>query len=108
MFGRGVVLGLTTASVLALAFIVYQSRYMEAMYRDFGNAPLPALTGLVLGTPWKVGALGLSIATVIVLARRRPAPLLPYVAAFIGITGAMIATYYGLYMPLWQVAGAIR
>ena len=108
MFWRGVVVGLMIASILAMAFVVYEGSHLQGTYKEMSSATLPALTRLVLGTPWKVGALLVSSATVIALIARRPSSFAPYVAALVLITAAMLMTWYGTWMPIWQVAAAIR
>jgi hypothetical protein len=107
-FVRGVLLGASIASTVALCFCVYEVGFYEGMYKDMASGPLPWLTKLVLGSSWRFGAPLAAAGAATALGYRRPASVLPYIAVLVATLIAIAVTWYGIRLPIWQLAGNIE
>lgn len=102
---------LTAGATLTLVGFVAASASFRNMYQDFGSAEtLPMLTRVAT---WPIAPLLLAQPTIILLAlglraraigMRRAGVVLAFVWALAAI--ALLAV--GFYMPLWQIADAVR
>jgi hypothetical protein len=107
-FVDGIGVGLGGLMMLPLIyFMVARGGFLD-IYKDMGpSAKLPSLTILVLANPvWGYGVpilLGLAFAFAI---WRRPNRWLIFVVGVVALV-ASIVTYYGAYLPIWQLAGNI-
>ena len=93
-------------SVLLLGFSPVVGRRFGAMFDDFGGR-VPLLTSLVVR--WYVPTLaGLAVAVLLALGLRLPRmrPLLGAAAA-LGVV-CFAACVYGIYAPIWNIAGASK
>jgi hypothetical protein len=102
-----IVSGLAT---LALFVFPVAAGSFRAMYADFGGGGLPALTDLVT-QPWAgpvmallpLGLLAVGVLPTIAVGRRR----LAVVAAFVLSLLLLALCAWGVYMPLFEVSGAV-
>jgi type II secretory pathway component PulF len=101
--------GLVSATLVAFPHVV-APRYRE-MFADFGAAPLPALTRLVLST-WFPTALGAATATGPILGCIPAIPLtfrrIALVAAFVLGLASFAVCLVGLYLPIFALADSIK
>lgn len=105
--GIGVGIGALMLAPL-LYFMVVRGNFLD-MYKDMGpSAKLPGLTLLVLANPaWAYGVpilLGVGFGLALWL---RPNRWLIFAIGGAALI-ASIVTYYGAYLPIWQLAGNIR
>lgn len=108
MFGRGVALGLAIAAALILVWVAWQTRALDAMFRDFGTtANLPVVTRFVLG-PWHIITPGAALAAVAYLSIRRPASLAIYVVVGVLAFGAAVFTWYADQAPFGAIADDLK
>jgi hypothetical protein len=93
-------------SVLLLGFSPAVGRRFGAMFDDFGGR-VPLLTSLVVR--WYVPTLAGLVVAALLLTGLRLARLrgLLGVAAVLGV-GCFSACVYGIYAPIWALAGAIK
>ncbi len=108
MFARGVALGVAATCTVLFAIVAYELRFMEGMYKDFGNAQLPWLTRLTIRPSWLLGGPIAAGAIVGALAARRPASLAPYVATAVLVALAVVLTWFGARLPIFELAGNIK
>ena len=93
-------------SVLLVGFSPAVGRRFGAMFDDFGGR-VPFLTSLVVR--WYVPTLaGLVVASLLAFGLR-----LPRMRALLGVAAALgvvcfAACVYGIYAPIWSLAGAIK
>lgn len=99
--------GLAIAVLFSIS--LYVSRF-RAMYADFGDVALPALTAIVT-QPYVPPLLALGAALPLANAFRRT-PLrsrrVSVAAAFVLACGFLAVCAIGLYMPIFEIAGSIR
>lgn len=105
--GLGVGIG-GLAMLPLLYFLITHGRFLD-MYKQMGpKSKLPGLTIFVLTNPvWTYGVpilLGLGFAFAI---WKRPTPWLLFAVGAVAFV-AVIVSYYGAYLPIWQVAGNIE
>ena len=99
-----------SAAVAAFPFFVVPT--FVAMYQDFGSQ-LPILTRVVIGSAYSLGTIGVVVlacvvGVVLVLAGQRgPGRISLLVATGVGMLMCAF-TMMGLYLPILQVAGAVR
>lgn len=103
------VVGVATLVLLDLPLHVLPA--FRGMFRDFGGA-LPAVTVLVL-SPWftpalAVAPLGLVLAAVVPPVLRLEVRRWLIVGAFVVVVVALGFSLYGLYAPIFELAGNIR
>jgi hypothetical protein len=104
----GIAITLGALALLGLCGVAIATPRFEAMFKEFGNAPLPALTKLVLrgGTALRIGApAGFLIAFVMTFVRRVPPALRLGLALM--IAGVAIVWLVALYAPVFALAGNI-
>lgn len=105
----GIAVALVVASAGALLWLGVFGAQMQAMYADFGaDLELPLLTRFTTSV-WGPPLCALPVLAVLgvglgarPIARRRAGIVLAFVLVLVA------AVYAGDYLPLWQVAGAIR
>lgn len=107
MFGRGVALGMAATCSLLFAFVTYQLRSMGDIYTELGGT-LPWLTRLTIWPGWLIGGPVAAATLVGVLAVRRPTSLTPYVMAAVLVVSAVLLTWYGAQLPMFELAGNIK
>jgi len=109
-FDYALALGAIAGALGLFAFPIMGSSF-AAMFRDFGNAQLPALTQLVI-TGWFPPILGLLVAGATARGLRGAMPL---VQRRLWILGAMVLAgvsigvcVVGVYLPIFTLAGNIK
>jgi len=110
-FWRGFVTAIVVLEWLVLGWLVLAAPAMKAMVADFGEVELPWIFEVVTSTGYAIGCLvGLvGAAGIAGWVPRRPAAR---VAGLVGVAvvGAVVigVTWYGLYSPIFMLAGNIR
>ena len=108
-FASGVsALSLCVFAVIALSVVPSQAQILS----DFGQAPLPAITVLVMSASWRWGALAVFLAAIVGLnlmeftSEGRRTTALAIAAAFVLL--AIAFTNWALYAPMFELSGTIR
>lgn len=105
-FTDGVGVGIGLIAMLPVLYLATASGQFAAMYRDMGNAALPATARVVLSPAWRIGIpalLGACWVTVLVWRPHRYWTLGVAATTF----AAAAVWYYGLYTPIFALAGNI-
>jgi hypothetical protein len=107
-FVDGVGVGLGAVSLLPLLAYILSSSDLARMYPDIGDLHLPLLTRIVLHPAWRIAVpavvIGASIAVLVLRPRFRYATI---ATALLGILATGLS-WFGAYLPLWQLAGSIQ
>ncbi len=106
-FGHGIATGFAIAAVLVHIALVGLVGNWEKLYADFGS-PLPLLTKITISLTWQLGVPVVGVLAIGALVVKRPASLLPYIAAAVVFAAAAAATYWLPMMPIAQLAGQIK
>ena len=107
------VAGIVTAGLGAVGLFLFPlaSGPFAAVFKDLGNADLPALTRIALST-WFPLSLGAIVSCGAVLGLRGGGSLARRRALILGSSvlaaGGVIACVVGMYLPIFSLAGAIK
>ena len=108
-FADGVGLGLGVLAALPLVYFAITAGAWKTMYRDMvDRAALPMLTRVVLHPAWPIVVPGVVFSLWALVLVRRPA--LRYAMVWIAVLtiAADVISYWGVYMPIFQIAGNVQ
>lgn len=110
-FWRGFVTAILVLEWLALGWLVRAAPAMKAMMADFGSVELPRVFVVVTSTEYAIGCLvGLLGAGLLAgwLPRKPGARVLALTSLAVVAAGVIAFTWYGLYSPIYALAGNIQ
>ena len=107
-FGHGIAVGCAICAVLVHIGLVGLSVNYAAMYRDFGNVKLPAMTQFTISVPWQLGVPVAGVGMIGALVVRRPSKLTWYVVVAVALAIAAACTYWFPTAPIHELANNIK
>jgi hypothetical protein len=111
-YWRGFISAIVLLEWLALGWLLLAAPEIEAMVAEIGpSAQLPGIFVVVTSTGYALGCLvGLAAAAVLAgwLPRRPRARVLGLATVAIAMAGMIAVTWYGLYSPIFMLAGNVR
>ncbi|MDB4955525.1 MAG: hypothetical protein JWO36_3094 [Myxococcales bacterium] len=106
-FAKGLASGIAISALLVQLWLGVEMQGMRGMYKDFGGAPLPVLTRVVISPGWLLGVPALASLAIVFLIRKRPRPLNLYVGLAALLVATAVGTYWFAQAPLRELAGNI-
>jgi hypothetical protein len=107
-FRKGFALGIAVGMTVIMALLAHEARGMARMFADMGSPHLPLLTRATLSGVWLIGVPLGGAAASAMLWFLRPRSLVPYIVVALVLLVAVVLTWYGPRLPIFELAGNIK